>query len=169
MVEKEILIGDLDLEQKGVEQVGLSLLVALIRPEPPAGHCAQRNKFSKHSPRPQGSGAICQHISSKIFTRCLLGSEYCSRCSDRVHTLACAHAHTHTHTPCTHHTRPRASVLKPQSTKEANMKLDSGVRQLLFSCSVMSDSLRPHGLQHTRLPCPSLSPRLCSNLCPSNR
>ena len=30
----------------------------------------------------------------------------------------------------------------------------------------MSDSLRPHGLQHTRLPCPSLSPRVCSNSCP---
>ena len=26
---------------------------------------------------------------------------------------------------------------------------------LLFSCSVVSDSLRPHGLQHARLPCPS--------------
>ena len=36
---------------------------------------------------------------------------------------------------------------------------------LLFSCSAMSDSLRPHGLQHTRLPCPSLSPRVCSNSC----
>ena len=31
---------------------------------------------------------------------------------------------------------------------------------LLFSCSVMSDSLRPRGLQHTRLPCPSPSPEL---------
>ena len=30
----------------------------------------------------------------------------------------------------------------------------------------MSDSLWPHGLQHTRLPCPSLSPRVCSNSCP---
>ena len=29
---------------------------------------------------------------------------------------------------------------------------------LLFSCSVMSDSLRLHGQQHTRFPCPSLSP-----------
>ena len=29
----------------------------------------------------------------------------------------------------------------------------------------MSDSLRPHGVQHTRLPCP-LSPRGCSNSCP---
>ena len=30
----------------------------------------------------------------------------------------------------------------------------------------MSDSLRPHGLQHTRLPCPSPTPRACSNSCP---
>ena len=37
---------------------------------------------------------------------------------------------------------------------------------LLFSRSVMSDSLRPHGQQHTRLPCPSLSPRVCWNLNP---
>ena len=34
---------------------------------------------------------------------------------------------------------------------------------LLFSHSVMSHSLQPHGLQHTRLPCPSLSPRVGSN------
>ena len=37
---------------------------------------------------------------------------------------------------------------------------------LLFSHSVLSDSLGPHGLQHTRLTCFSLSPRVCSNLCP---
>ena len=37
---------------------------------------------------------------------------------------------------------------------------------LLFSCSVVSDSLQPHGWQHTRLPCPSLSPWACSNSCP---
>ena len=30
----------------------------------------------------------------------------------------------------------------------------------------MSDSLRPRGLQHTRLPCPSPSPGVCSNSCP---
>ena len=30
----------------------------------------------------------------------------------------------------------------------------------------MSDSFWPHGLQHTRLPFPSLSPRVCSNSCP---
>ena len=38
---------------------------------------------------------------------------------------------------------------------------------LLFcSCSIVSDSLQPHGLQHTRLPCSSLSPEVCSNSCP---
>ena len=35
-----------------------------------------------------------------------------------------------------------------------------------FSRSVVSDSLRPHGLQHARLPCPSPTPRACSNSCP---
>ena len=33
----------------------------------------------------------------------------------------------------------------------------------------MSHSLGPHGLQHTRLPCPSPSPRVCSNSCPLSR
>ena len=37
------------------------------------------------------------------------------------------------------------------------------------SCSVMSDSLWSHGLQHARLPCPSPTPRACSNSCPSSR
>ena len=40
---------------------------------------------------------------------------------------------------------------------------------LLFSPSVVSNSLQPHGLQHTRLPCTSLSPRACSNSCPMSQ
>ena len=41
---------------------------------------------------------------------------------------------------------------------------------LLFSArSAASDSLQPHGLQRTRLPCASLSPRCCPNSCSSNR
>ena len=35
-----------------------------------------------------------------------------------------------------------------------------------FSHSVVSDSLWPHGLQHTRLPCPSPTPGAYSNSCP---
>ena len=37
---------------------------------------------------------------------------------------------------------------------------------LLFSHSVMSSSLWPHGLQHSRLPCPSPSPAICSDSSP---
>ena len=37
---------------------------------------------------------------------------------------------------------------------------------LLFSRSVVSDSLWPHGLQDTRLPCSSPCRRVCSNSCP---
>ena len=38
-----------------------------------------------------------------------------------------------------------------------------------FSRSVVSDSLRPHGLQHARLPCPSPTPGAYSNSCPLSR
>ena len=40
---------------------------------------------------------------------------------------------------------------------------------MLFSHSVMSNSLRPHGLKHARLPCSSLSPRVCSDSGPLSR
>ena len=43
------------------------------------------------------------------------------------------------------------------------------VFHLLFSHPVVSDSLRPHGLQHVSVPCPSSSPRVCSNSCPLSR
>ena len=35
-----------------------------------------------------------------------------------------------------------------------------------FSHSAVPDILQPNGLQHTRLPCPSPTPRACSNSCP---
>ena len=38
-----------------------------------------------------------------------------------------------------------------------------------FSCSVVSDSLRPHESQHARPPCPSPTPTVYSNSCPSSR
>ena len=44
-----------------------------------------------------------------------------------------------------------------------------GLDPVQFSRSAMSDSLWPHGLQLSRLPCPSPTPRACSNSCPSNR
>ena len=53
-----------------------------------------------------------------------------------------------------------------------SLKVDSicELRSLfLFSHSVMSNSLWSYGLQHTKLPCPSPSPRVCSNSCPLSR
>ena len=45
----------------------------------------------------------------------------------------------------------------------------SWVISIQFSRSVVSDSLRPRGLQHFRLPCPSPNPRAYSNSCPSSQ
>ena len=41
-----------------------------------------------------------------------------------------------------------------------------GTSSIQFNCSVVSDSLRPHELQHARPPCPSPIPGSCSNSCP---
>ena len=46
----------------------------------------------------------------------------------------------------------------------SNAKLPLSSVQI--SCSVVSNSLRLHGLQHTRLPCPTPTPRVYSNSCP---
>ena len=43
---------------------------------------------------------------------------------------------------------------------------ESKLSSVQFSRSVVSHSLQPHGLQHTRLPCPSPTPRADSNSCP---
>ena len=43
------------------------------------------------------------------------------------------------------------------------------ISSVQFSCSVMSNSLQPHGLQHTRPLCPSPTPRVYSNSCPLNQ
>ena len=51
-------------------------------------------------------------------------------------------------------------------TEELNFKI---LFIFQFSCSVVSNSLGPHGLQHARLPCPSPTPGACSNSCPLNR
>ena len=70
-----------------------------------------------------------------------------------------------THVPCV-----MGQIPNPWITREVHPKLSAEVPLVYqFSCSVVSDSLRPHGRQHTRLPCPSPIPRVCSNSCPSSR
>ena len=47
-------------------------------------------------------------------------------------------------------------------------KAKETISSVQFSCSVMSDSLRPHESQHARPPCPSPTPGVHSNSCPSS-
>ena len=57
------------------------------------------------------------------------------------------------------------------ATSEINNSAGSSVQlsSAHFSCSVVAESWRPHGLQHARLPCPSRTPITYSNSCPSCR
>ena len=57
------------------------------------------------------------------------------------------------------------SILKYRFCQLHNLKFIKVNGSVQFSCSVMSDSLRPHGLQHTRPPCPSPTPRVHPNSC----
>ena len=57
--------------------------------------------------------------------------------------------------------------IEPMSTALAERFL-STISSVQFSPSAMSDSLRPHGLQHTRLPCPSPTRRVYPNPFPSS-
>ena len=55
--------------------------------------------------------------------------------------------------------------LRPVMVNLLETRFSCSFLLLLFSGSVMSNSLWPHELQHARLLCPSLSPRVCSNSC----
>ena len=57
----------------------------------------------------------------------------------------------------------------PQSQGWTMVVLSPPQSSVQFSCSVVPDSLRPHGLQHARPPCPSPTPGVYSNLCPLSR
>ena len=61
------------------------------------------------------------------------------------------------------------SLHKDEQNRACLLGIWSLIRKLsifVIQCSVVSNSLQPHGLQHARLPCPSLFPRVCSNSCP---
>ena len=55
------------------------------------------------------------------------------------------------------------------SERKHNFVQNNAFSSVQFSRSVMSDSLQPHGLQHARPPCPSPTPRVHPNPCPSSR
>ena len=51
----------------------------------------------------------------------------------------------------------------------SNTTSSKGFSSIQFSHSVVSDSLRPHESQHARPPCPSPTPGVHSNSCPSSQ
>ena len=62
---------------------------------------------------------------------------------------------------------PDKQKLKDMSTIKSSLK-EMLNALLLFSYSIMSNSLQPHGLQHARLPCLSPTPGTCANSCQWN-
>ena len=69
-----------------------------------------------------------------------------------------------------HYTLHFKFVLKPWLEKEKRMQDLRGLfSSVQFSHSVMSDSLRPHELQHARPPCPSPTPGVYSDSRPSSQ
>ena len=64
--------------------------------------------------------------------------------------------------PCLSNTEDKNYLRTMRIKRNRDWKLSQ------FSCSVVSNSLRPHGLQHIRLPCPSPTARACWNSCPSS-
>ena len=77
--------------------------------------------------------------------------------------------------------KPLARLIKKQREKIKSIRLEMKIERsqqttqkykglsVQLSPSVVSDSLRPHELQHSRPPCPSPTPRVHSNSCPSSR
>ena len=60
-------------------------------------------------------------------------------------------------------------ILIKRSVQQEDITIDiyaPNIRSVQFSPSVVSNSLLPHGLQYVRFPCPSPTPRACSNSCP---
>ena len=64
------------------------------------------------------------------------------------------------------HNKNNSLSLMPDCLRFLGVWLPNSKAVAVVSCLIMPDSLRPHGLQHARLPCPSPSPGACSNSCP---
>ena len=71
--------------------------------------------------------------------------------------------------PCVTWGSGRPQPARPGALDRDPMLIGIAAGFLLFSRSVMSDRLWPHGLQHARPPCLSLSPGACSNSCEWSR
>ena len=64
---------------------------------------------------------------------------------------------------------PKRITFLNTNNAQLEFEVKDAATMLLFSQSVMSDSLWPHGLKHGSLPCPSPFPRACLSSCPLSR
>ena len=84
------------------------------------------------------------------------------------HILKFAQVHVHCISNAIHPSSDALFFFCPQSfPASGTFPMSQLFTSVQFSCSVMSDSLRPHGLQPARPPWPSPTPRVYSNSCPS--
>ena len=88
-----------------------------------------------------------------------LAERYASVCVC-VCVCVCARARAHAHT---------TSYLSIHLSTDIEVASMSRFSSVQFSCSVVSNYLQPHGLQHTRPPCPSPTPEVYSNPRPLSR
>ena len=71
---------------------------------------------------------------------------------------------------CTHYLNIFRGKLQPANYESGQeLVLNLTFSSVQFSCSVASDSLQPHISQHARPPCPSSTPGIHSDICPSSR
>ena len=83
------------------------------------------------------------------------------------------HLHRHHPSPCPHHRSPPSLQWPPDSllvSPPAPQPILNTQSEFSSVSSVTQawPTLRHHGLQHARLPCPSSTPGACSNSCPSS-
>ena len=73
------------------------------------------------------------------------------------------------HFRCMVFCKSRKGFRRPWCSTVHHVHSTRGFSSVQFSCSVVSDSLRPHELQHARPPCPSPTPRVHPDSCPSSQ
>ena len=97
------------------------------------------------------------------------GKAYCLQCRRGEDPLEKGKATPQVFSPGKSHGQRNLVGYSPWNNKELDMTEQLHFLSFLsvqFSRSVVSNSLRPHGLQEARLPTTSPTPRACSNSCP---
>ena len=155
----EGLIGwamSVEVSDPGKEEPGLGTKVELLSPRRISKDLVSGLLTSNLEPHSKGSGQ--GHISWQRVGK-VTAPKYVCTMSQRVKGSMFSNGQREKHRG-NWLAYSRKSTIE-EKEKECSRKPSGYWRLLLFIPSVMFDSLWPHGLQHTRLPCPSPSPGAC--------